>query len=465
MMKIKKYLIVFLIPLLFTSCFEDMDDKISQASTLEIQNFIYRGLNYFYLYKEDVPKLANDAFVSEEEKNNFLKSFDSPESLFDNLISDQDRFSRIFNDYIAIENALAGVSMSNGMEYGLVYYPDNSNNVFGYVRYVLPNTDAEAKGLQRGDLFTTVDGIQLNDTNYQNLLSGETYSIGLATYENDEFVLTGQNVELLKVQYDENPVFIHKTLNVQGKKIGYLFYTGFTRRYENELNQAFGQFKADGVTDLVVDLRYNGGGSVETAVGLAGMITGQFTGQTFYKEIWNADRQAEFSSNGVFKDKTSTGNNLNSLNLEQVYFLTTKNTASASELVINGLNPYINTVQIGDATTGKFQASFLMYDSPDFGRQGASLAHTYAMLPLVFKTANKNNHTDYHTGLEPNTLFKENFFNLGTLGDADEPLLAAALSEITPAPRPDSDGPAFRELPGSEVNSPIHGIMVQEIGE
>ena len=73
--------------------FEDFDDTINPASSLEIQNFIYRGLNYFYLYKADTPELANDAFVSNDDKNNFLDNYQTPEALFDYLKSDQDRFS------------------------------------------------------------------------------------------------------------------------------------------------------------------------------------------------------------------------------------------------------------------------------------------------------------------------------------------------------------------------------------
>lgn len=443
-----------------------MDDTINPASTGEIQSFIYRGLNYFYLYKEYVPKLADETFDSVEERNNFLKTFASPEALFENLIYEEDRFSRLYDDYIAIENALAGVNLTNGMEYGLVYNPDNSGKVFGYIRYILPNSEAESKGLKRGDLFTKVNGIQLNESNYQSLLSSENYTIELAVYENNEFVSTGEQINLTKVQYDKNPVFIHKTLDVNGQKIGYLFYTNFTGRYENELNQAFAQFQSDGITDLVVDLRYNGGGSVETAVSLASMITGQFTGQILYKEIWNSDRQSMYASDGLFKQRLSSGAAINSLNLDKVYFLTTKNTASASELVINSLTPYIQKIQIGDATTGKFQASFLMYDSPDFGRHRASLSHTYAMLPLVFKIANKNGFTDFHSGLEPDVFLKENFFHLGILGNIDEPLLAAAIREITGLPGQEPDSfQTFNEFSGSEKDSPVHGLMIKETGE
>src|SRR5690554_453693 len=414
-MKIKILAILLAVSPLFVSCFEDMDDKVQPATNLEIQNFIYRGLNYYYLYKANSPKLADDVFPDSEARDNYLKRFDSPEALFDKLIVNQDRFSRLYSDYNIIEDALTGVSLSNGMEFGLVYFPDNSGNVFGYVRYVLPNTDAAANGLQRGDLFTSVDGVQITENNYNDLLSRDSYTIELATFNGESFELTGSSALLNKTQYDENPVYISRTLEINGQKIGYLMYNSFVKRYDIELNNAFAQFQSEGITDLILDLRYNGGGSVETATDLASMITGQFNGEVFYKEFWNEDRQAEYGGEGYFDNKISTGATINSLNLNRVYVLTTSSTASASELVINGLEPYIDVVQIGDNTTGKFQASFLMYDAPEpyFSRQQASPLHTYVMLPLVFKTANKNGVTDFTEGLLPDIYQRENYFDLG----------------------------------------------------
>lgn len=463
-MRSKVFIPLLAISIIFVSCFEDMDDNLHTASTQDIQNFIYRGLNYYYLYKADTPELANDAFASDGERNNFLNKFDSPESLFEYLLSSQDRFSRLYSDYTVIENAMEGVSLSNGMEYGLVYYPDNSRKVFGYVRYVLPNTDAQNEGLKRGDLFTTVDGVQLDENNYVELLSKMNYTIGLATYNGQGFQLTGETATLNNREYDENPIYISRTFDFNGKKVGYLMYNAFIQRYDTDLNNAFGQFKSEGITDLVLDLRYNGGGSVQTATDLAGMITGQFNGQVFYKEYWNEDRQPENGKDGLFDNTISTGANINSLNLNRVYILTTRRTASASELVINGLNPYINTTQVGDTTTGKFQASFLLYDAPapNFSRQQASPAHTYVMLPLVFKTANAAGKTDYIDGLFPQITLPENYFNLGELGDPDEPLFAAALQEILSLPKTFPKIPYLKEIGGSERYSPLNGVMIGE---
>ena len=464
-MKKKSILLLLVFATLLTSCFKDNDDELQVASALDIQNFIYRGLNFFYLYKADTPELANDAFASQGDLDAFLNTFSSPEALFDFLLSSQDRFSLLVDDYIALENALAGVTMNNGMEYGLVRYPDGSGNVFGYVRYVLPNTDAESKGLSRGIIFNTVDGTQITEDNFSSLFDPDTYTIGLATFDGTNITPTGDSVELTKMEYSENPVYIANTFDIMGQKVGYLMYNSFTRDFDPQLNAAFAQFQADGVTDLILDLRYNGGGSVETASDLSSMITGQFTGEIFYTEEWNADRQDEYANNGLFNQNISNGDAINSLNLTRVYIITTGRTASASELVINGLDPYITVNQVGGTTTGKFQASFILYDAPapDFSRAQANPDHTYAMLPLVFKTANANGFTDFIDGLPPDVLMEEDYANLGVLGDTSEPLLAAALAEIFPSPSPIFPHQSgLEEISESKASSPLYQIMVAE---
>jgi len=464
-MRKKILLLLITISTLFVSCFEDLDDNIQTASDLDIENFIYRGLNYFYLYKADTPELANDNFANQGELNTFLNSFQTPESLFSFLKSPQDRFSLLVANYNELEDALNGVSLNNGMEFGLVYYPNNSSNVFGYVRYVLPGTDAESKNLERGMIFNSIDGQQLTETNFSELLSLNSYEIGLATFDGTAITPTGESIALVKQEYTENPILIAETLTVQGQKIGYLMYNAFTRDFDSQLNGVFAQFKADAITNLVIDLRYNGGGSVQTAIDLSSMITGQFYNQVFANEEWNTDRQAEYASPKLFDNQIFTGEAINSLNLTKAYVLTTKRSASASELVINGLNPYIDMTQVGDTTTGKYQASFLLYDAPapNFSKSQANPGHTYAMLPLVFKTSNAIGFTDYAEGLFPDIQLKENYTNLGVLGDVNEPLLAAALNDILsiPQPQPRTTIP-FNELLENKIQSPIYQLMIAE---
>jgi C-terminal processing protease CtpA/Prc len=465
-MKKKLFLSLFALSIVFTSCFKDKDDTIQTATVEDIQSFIYRGLNFFYLYKADTPELANDAFASDEEKNTFLNSYNNPETLFEYLRSSQDRFSLLVDDYIELENALNGVSLSNGMEFGLVLYPDGSGNVFGYVRYILPNTSAQTEGLRRGDIFNKIDGQQLTENNFSDLLAPDSYTIGLATYDGTTVMPTNESVSLTKTQYSENPIQLSNTLTVNGVKIGYLLYNAFTSEFDSQLNSVFSQFQSDGITELVIDLRYNGGGSVRTATYLSSMITGQFANQLLYTEQWNTDRQADYSENGIFPSSfVNGGEGINSLNLNKVYILTTGRTASASELVINGLNPYITVRQVGGTTTGKFQASFLLYDAPapNFSRSAANTGHTYAMLPLVFKTANAAGVTDFVNGLSPDIELAEDYSNLGTLGDVNEPLLAAALNDILPTPSPLRQSfNQLKEISESKANSPLYQIMLAE---
>ena len=194
--------------------------------------------------------------------------------------------------------------------------------------------------------------------------------------------------------------------------------------------------KSDGISDLIIDLRYNSGGAVESAVDLASMITGQFEGEVFARQQWNQTYQEYFEKEDPerlinrFNTKIGNGDAINSLELSRVYVLTTKSTASASELLINGLSPYIEVIQIGENTTGKFQASVTLYDSPDFGRRGASINHQYAIQPLIYKSLNAQGKTDYLDGLTPAIYQVEDILNLGALGDPDEALLALALSHI-----------------------------------
>jgi len=428
-----------------TSCYEDVDDNTISAS--EINDFVWKGMNAVYLYKENKPDLANDRFSNTEDYASYLNSYGSPENLFEDLIHQRetvDRFSWIVDDYIALEQSFSGVSKSNGMEFGLRFVPGSNSSIFGYVRYVLPNTSAASQGLMRGHVFTAIDGISLNTDNYRSLLSTENYTLNLGVYDNkgtpetgDDSITSGsESISLTKEIYTEDPVFLTNTLNVGGEKVGYLMYNGFTSNFDSQLNAAFGDFLANNVQHLVLDLRYNPGGSVNSSILLSSMITGQFTGEIFSTEQWNPELQAIFQTQNPeslinrFANNDS-GATLNSLNLDRVYILTTGSSASASELVINSLNPYINVVQIGTTTHGKYQASITVYDSEDLGREGANPNHTYAMQPLVLKSLNAVGNTDYSSGLTPTTILPEDIGNLGILGNASEPLLAAALADIS----------------------------------
>jgi hypothetical protein len=116
--------------------------------------------------------------------------------------------------------------------------------------------------------------------------------------------------------------------------------------------------------------------------------------------------------------------------MSEVYFITSQSTASASELLINGLKPYINVIQIGDVTLGKNVGSITLYDYIDNNSLTKNPNHNYAMQPIVLKIANSEGNADFVNGLLPDRSIKEDKFNLGIIGDVNEPILSETLSRI-----------------------------------
>ena len=440
MKKIKILVLACIIAMPLSSCFEDLDDNLITAS--EINDFVWKGMNAVYLYKSEIPDLADDRFSSNEAYANYLNNFNTPEDLFESLLylpESVDRFSRIVDNYFDLQNAQQGISLSNGLEFNLYLVPGSETEVFGAIIQVLNNSVADNQGLQRGLIFRAIDGINLTTSNFRDLLNQSSYTLNFADYDDnntsdtsdDSISLNGMSESLTKVEYTENPVHIAETITLENNtKVGYLMYNGFNRNFDSELNDVFSGFQAEGVTELVLDLRYNGGGSVQTAVYLGSMVTGQFTGQVYSKLFYNENLQ-DNNADFLFTNTIEGVGALNSLNLSKVYVLTTNlRTASASELVINSLKSYIDVVIIGENTVGKTQASITIYDSPSLTFEDVNPNHTYAMQPLIANSTNVNDELVPSDGIIPNIIVRERPNTLGTLGNINEPLLAAAIMDI-----------------------------------
>lgn len=444
-----RLLFITIISISFFGCFDDYDDEV--ISDVDIKTFVWKGLNAVYLYKDNVSDLSNDRFNSNLELRQFVADYQSPEALFEHLIyTPKDRFSIIVEDYNVLEQIFAGNNQTNGMEFGWAMSPDTNFEVIGFVKYILPNSNASTTNLKRGDIFYAINGTPLTLNNYRSLIGASSYTLNLATYDAQNETLTPNNtdVSLSKTNYSENPIYINQVINTANNKVGYLMYNGFIGSANNDvaLNNVFGEFKSEGVNELVLDLRYNPGGSVRSAIWLASMITGDYTGETLIKRQWNSEIQQSFEVENpealidTFQDaivyRNSNGETLvneaiNHLNLNRVYVLTSPNSASASELVINGLKPYIEVIQIGTNTAGKYQASTTIYDSPELvNKQGVNPLHNYALQPLIFKISNANDVTDFDDGLLPSIAYEEQLGAFGILGDVEEPLLKKALNAI-----------------------------------
>lgn len=440
----KKYILLFLAASLLTlGCSKDDDGNIDVPTNIEVQNFMWRAMNLWYFWQGEVADLADDRFSTQAEYEAYLAATQDPEQFYQQIQFNEDRFSFANEDYTALVNNLVGISKSNGMEFGLVRFSD-SEDVFGYVRYIIPGSDAATKDIARGDLFTEVDGQTLNLSNYISLLFGDndTYTLGLATIENNVVTPSGEEVTLTKMEgLEEDPIHVATTLDVGGTKVAYLMYNGFNRNFNEELNDAFGQFVAEGATELVLDMRYNPGGSVNTSRLLASMVYGTNTNDLYIRQRWNDKIQNQLSDEQLedyFANQVSAGIPVNSLNLNKVYVLATNSSASASELVMNGLDPYIDVIHIGETTRGKNEFSITMVDDPgnDYiysaSRENQiNPDNSWAIQPLVGRNENADGFFDYTNGLAPDIELQEDLANLGVLGQEDEPLLARALQEIS----------------------------------
>lgn len=458
---------------LFSGCKEKIKPVEKVPVPHEISRFVWNGLNDYYLWYKDVNKLSMDYFDETDDWYRYLNTFGSDhEDLFYDLLYQYgtiDRFSWIVDDYVALENSFSGISKSTGMDIRLVRFAQ-SDGVFGYVRYVVPGSPASDAGIKRGDLFIEVDGLSLNISNYYNLLfEQDSYQLGMAEHyvEGGKSFIRPNNVNhnLTAIELQENPVHYSKVLDIGGVPTAYLVYNAFTSDYDFDLNDLFGSYKSEGVQRLILDLRYNGGGSIQSAIYLASMIYTTETNKIFSKVKYNDKLQAYFLQeygpdyfNYKFRNTLSATQEhasaaLNSLGLNEIYVITLESTASASELVINGLESYIDVTIIGGTTTGKNVGSFTVKDYTASGILNPN--HKWAMQPIVLKITNKDDFGDYTSGLSPDVPAGENYINLLPFGDLEEPMLKAVIEYITGS----SSGK------GSALRGPTEGVDYEVVAD
>lgn len=422
----------------------ECEERYKGEKYFRIHEFIWTALNDYYLWQEEVPSLADEIKpIGSTRYRELIKPYPEPESFFESLKYEQDKYSLIRSNYEDIENSIKGIDANNGLKFILSRY-GSGENILGVVTHILEESDAAGKDIKRGDIFTSVDGQNLNLNNYRELLFGDNlnYTLNMADLNNNLLSPNGKNVSLTKTEnFQSNPIQISKIINTGASKIGYLMYNQFAEGFDDDLNNVFSSFKAEQINDLILDLRYNGGGLVRSAVNLAGMITGQFNGEVFAKYLWNKKLMTYFNNDLErfssqleinFSESLADGTPINSLNLSRVYIITSGRSASSSELVINGLSPYINVIQVGDNTYGKnVGGPAALYDYID--NDGTKHPnHTYAIYCMTFYSANSNDFYDYADGLAPQEelKLKEDLANMGTLGENSDPLLALTIQHI-----------------------------------
>ncbi len=413
---------------------------------LVVHDFVWKGLNAYYLYQDQIEDLSDRRFSSDQELNTYLSSFTDYNSLFSSLLIPEDVKSTLVEDYNTITEPELRTAFINGLEFGIIADPNSTTNVLGYVTHILPNSDASAKNIIRGEYFYAVDGVQLSRTNYESLLLNglDSFTLNMADFDGTTITPNAKTVFLEKQDYTYPATFLEKTIPLNADNIGYLMYNNdFSDNYTIDLNNTFLNFKNQSINELILDLRYSVGsnGFAKNISKIASMITGQFTDEVLIKEQWNSKAQSWFLENQPdslltkFPTQINQNTTINGLNLTDVYIILNGENftgSSAVELLINSLKAHINVHIIGNQTAGNNTGSITLYNSEDYDFGLKNETHTVALQPVVLSFLNNNDET-YENGFTANLDLcnNEDVLNLGVLGETSDPILNSVLNYIS----------------------------------
>jgi C-terminal processing protease CtpA/Prc len=389
-------------------------------------SWVYDQLKEWYLWSDKLPNKdkTNLTLVTGKDGESDITKY-----YFYSLLNDYpntDRFSWIRENITDLTNSLSGVSTSFGFSRTAVYLDNTQTNIVFFISNVILGSPAEKAGLKRGDIILTINGTQINGTNFSSLITNnETATFGLGEFKNGSYVPSGKTVTATKGVVQNNPIQFSKIIEKGNKKIGYLVYTQFLETYDDQLKQVFGEFKTAGVNELVLDLRSNGGGRISSADLISSLVVKNLnTNNVIHQDEWNATIKAKYPSVAT---PTKFTNQANNLNLNRLVVLTSNGTASASELVINSLRPYMEVVIVGQNTYGKNVGSITIKDETNPARWA------WGMQPIVLRTVNSKGESAYgtKTGFTPNYVVSDNVYPFKPWGDESETLLKKALEVIT----------------------------------
>lgn len=402
-------------------------DKDSvEADKSYVNRWIYDNMEFWYYWNTQIPSSPNRSL--------------EPPDFFASLLSSEDRFSWIQDDYEELIKSLQGITKEAGYEYKL-YRKQGTNNVFMQVMYVKPGSPASTVDLLRGDIIEKVNGIQMTLDNYRSVIEliSENHTISYKRYNGSSFQ-DKADAALTTVEFSENPNFYHTVITLGGKKIGYYIYnffangpSGTSQTFNNQMDQIFTEFQSASITDLILDLRFNSGGSESATINLASLIgkginnNSIFAKREYNDQVEDAIIKEPTLGPGFLVSKFITKTQNVGASLSNVYVITGSRTASASELLINGLKPFMEVKIVGDTTVGKNMGSITITD--DTNRK-----NKWGMQPIVVKSYNSLDQSDYSNGFIPDIADKDNDLVLLPLGDVNERLLNLALEDIVGGP-------------------------------
>jgi carboxyl-terminal processing protease len=278
------------------------------------------------------------------------------------------------------------------------------------VLQVFEGSPAAEAGLDRGSRLTAIDGVAMSailaggglDAAFGPAQDGLELTVVFETRGG-----TSRSVVVRKRPVTIPTVSLTRVFEVDGRRVGYLFFRNFVRPSVAALDTAFEALKSAGVDELVIDLRYNGGGLVDVAVHLAGLVAGSAARDQVFAESRHNDRNRRLNQTHRFRDPS------HALGLERVVVIATQASASASELLINGLRPFVAVTIVGDRTYGK-----------PVGQYGLPFCDK-VFAPVAFTMVNADGRGDYYDGLAADCPAADDIGH--ELGDGAEASLAEAL--------------------------------------
>ncbi len=362
---------LFLSILFLIQCRKEVLPPEEKPVEIKARDEFYKIMNDWYLWYDKMPEVN-------------VEDYNSPEDLLEALRYDSlDKWSYITS--VESFNSYFEEGEYEGHGFGYTYDKDGK----AWITFVFKASDFTDQGVKRGWQM-----LKINGKDIQAFTDISTYLNGLSvgTVDNFEFRKPDQTLaevsstrKLIKM----NTVLLADTLHVASQIVGHLVFKGFIAPSNAELDTAFAKFKDLGVQQLILDLRYNGGGRMDVTEKLASLIAGPATdGKVFVKYKHN-DMRSAYNSSVNFESEPYA------LNLNQLIVVASKGTASASEAIINGLKPYLNVVVIGDNTYGKPVGMHTWtYDD-------------YAFVPISFRLLNAKNVGDYYDGLTADSYIED----------------------------------------------------------
>jgi len=322
-------------------------------------------MDYWYLWNDSLPTIN-------------LNDYSDPKDMLEAIVYNPlDKWSYISTKQEESDYYDEGVYVGHGFGYSV----DNDGKI--RISYLFQSSDLANDGITRGWKINKINGTSIDENSNLNSLLGSS-DVGVSnTFEFESPTATILTKTYSKKLITINTVLHRSVINVGAKNVGYMVFESFINPSKAELNTVFTYFKSKGVDELIIDLRYNGGGLMDIANHLAGLvIPDRLDDELFLRYIHNKERT---SQNGNYKFTV----NSNSLKLEKIYFITTNGSASASEALINGLKPYLEVYMIGDNSYGKPVGMYSFNSN----------LSDYVYVPITFKIVNSEGVGDYYEGL------------------------------------------------------------------